>query len=128
MYQRALAGYKKVLGPDHSSTLMTVNNLGVLYHDQGKLSEAESMFQWALLGYTKNPPANPKSQLNLFFNIGSLSRETQDFERAKEYLSKVYQGYEELFGSQHPETIDALEKLRIVIEREKEGAEDQGRE
>ena len=31
MYQRALAGKEKVLGPEHPSTLMTVNNLGSLY-------------------------------------------------------------------------------------------------
>ena len=47
MYQRALAGYEKALGPDHISTLNTVNNLGTLYRDQGKLKEAE-MYQRAL--------------------------------------------------------------------------------
>ena len=31
MYVRALAGYEKALGPDHTSTLTTVNNLGNLY-------------------------------------------------------------------------------------------------
>lgn len=31
MYQQAPAGYEKALGPDHSSTLDTVNNLGLLY-------------------------------------------------------------------------------------------------
>jgi hypothetical protein len=41
MYQRALAGCEKALGPDHTSTLDTVNNLGILYCAQGKLAEAE---------------------------------------------------------------------------------------
>ncbi len=36
MYQRALAGYDKSLGPDHTSTLDTVNNLSLLYSDQGQ--------------------------------------------------------------------------------------------
>jgi hypothetical protein len=35
MYQRALAGKEQALGPDHSSTLDTVNNLGLLYKNQG---------------------------------------------------------------------------------------------
>jgi len=51
MYQRALAGKEKALGPDHTSTLGTVNNLGLLYSDQGKLEEAEQMYQRALLSY-----------------------------------------------------------------------------
>ncbi|KAL5050527.1 nucleoside phosphorylase domain-containing protein [Aspergillus fruticulosus] len=53
MYQQALAGYEKALGPDHTSTLDTVNNLGLLYSDQGKLKEAEEMYQQALAGYKK---------------------------------------------------------------------------
>lgn len=36
MYQRALKCYEKVLGPDHMSAVDTVNNLGLLYSDQGK--------------------------------------------------------------------------------------------
>lgn len=41
MFVRALARKEKALGPDHTSTLNTVNNLGVLYWNQGKLEEAE---------------------------------------------------------------------------------------
>ena len=44
MYHQALAGYEKALGPDHTSTLGTVHNLGILYADQGKLAEAEQMY------------------------------------------------------------------------------------
>ncbi|KAK3946632.1 Tetratricopeptide repeat-domain-containing protein, partial [Pseudoneurospora amorphoporcata] len=50
MYQRALEGKEKVLGPDHTSTLETVNNLGLLYTTQGRLKEAEAMYQRALEG------------------------------------------------------------------------------
>jgi hypothetical protein len=48
--QQALAGYEKALGPDHTSTLTTVQNLGNLYTGQGKLGEAEQMYQRALAG------------------------------------------------------------------------------
>ncbi|KAJ5991665.1 hypothetical protein N7499_003799 [Penicillium canescens] len=50
-HQRALAGYEKALGPDHTSTLATVNNLGIPYTDLGKQKEAEEMYQRALAGY-----------------------------------------------------------------------------
>jgi tetratricopeptide (TPR) repeat protein len=53
MYQRALAGNEKALGPDHTSTFNTVHNLGNLYYSQGKLGEAEQMYQRALAGYDK---------------------------------------------------------------------------
>jgi hypothetical protein len=38
---------------DHPSTLGTVNNLRLLYRDQGKLAEAEQMFVRALAGNEK---------------------------------------------------------------------------
>ncbi|TVY17528.1 Vegetative incompatibility protein HET-E-1, partial [Lachnellula arida] len=51
MYIQALQGTEEALGPDHTSTLDTVNNLGLLYADQGKLAEAEKMYVRALQGY-----------------------------------------------------------------------------
>ena len=47
MYRRALKGYENAWGPEHTSTLATVNNLGILYKNQGKMAEAETMFQRA---------------------------------------------------------------------------------
>jgi tetratricopeptide (TPR) repeat protein len=53
MYSRALVGKEKAWGPDHTSTLSTVNNLGLLYYSQGKLEEAEKMYSRALVGKEK---------------------------------------------------------------------------
>ena len=71
MYRRALDGYEKAWGPDHTSTLDTVNNLGLLYADQGKHVEAEKMYRRALDGYTNARGSDhPNTQLidrNLYF-------------------------------------------------------------
>ena len=53
MYMRALKGYEKAWGAEHTSTLSTVNNLAVLYSDQGKIAEAEAMYMRALKGKKK---------------------------------------------------------------------------
>ena len=53
MYMRALKGYEKIWGAEHTSTLDTVNNLAVLYFDQGKMAEAEEMLLRALKGKEK---------------------------------------------------------------------------
>ncbi len=53
MYEQALRGKEKAWGPEHTSTLNTVNNLGLLYADQGKLAEAEQMYEQALRGKEK---------------------------------------------------------------------------
>ncbi|ERF73966.1 hypothetical protein EPUS_05389 [Endocarpon pusillum Z07020] len=48
-----LTGKEKLLGPEHTSTLTIVNNLGNIYLKQGKLAEAEQMYQRALAGKEK---------------------------------------------------------------------------
>lgn len=53
MYMRVLRGSEKAWGPEHTSTLGTVNNLANLYADQGKMVEAEEMYVRALRGYQK---------------------------------------------------------------------------
>ncbi|WYZ36189.1 hypothetical protein EsH8_XI_000072 [Colletotrichum jinshuiense] len=76
MYERALQGYEKAWGPDHTSTLDTVNNLGNIYKDQGRLKEAEAMYQQALQGKEKalGPDAIKTyiPALNTLENLGSL--------------------------------------------------------
>ena len=48
MYKRALQGKEKALGAEYTSTLDTVNNLGILYMNQGKLTEAEKICEQVL--------------------------------------------------------------------------------
>ena len=53
MYIRALNGYEKAWGAEHTSTLRTVNNLAVLYKNQGKIAKAENILLRALREYEK---------------------------------------------------------------------------
>jgi tetratricopeptide (TPR) repeat protein len=72
MYRRALKEREKALGPEHTSTLDTVNNLGILYRDQGKLAEAELIFQRALKEREKALGPEHKSTLDMVNNLGTL--------------------------------------------------------
>jgi len=72
MYGRALAGYERVLGPEHTSALMTVNNLGLLYADQGKLAEAEAMYERALAGRKKTLGPEHTSTVDLAHRLSAL--------------------------------------------------------
>ena len=74
MYRRALDGTEKAWGPDHTSTLDTVNNLGNLYADQGKLVEAEEMYRRALDGYINTRGSNHPSTRLIARNLSILRR------------------------------------------------------
>ena len=68
MYQRALKGKEKALGPNHTTTLNTVNSLGLLYAGQGRLKEAEEVYQRILKGYKKVLGSDHTTALNTVYS------------------------------------------------------------
>jgi hypothetical protein len=72
MYRRALAGREKALGPDHTSTLATVHNLGNLYYGQGKLVEADQIYHRALSGFQSSLGLGHPSTVRVMNNIQTL--------------------------------------------------------
>ena len=47
-YKRALEAQERVLGAEHSDTLVSVSNMGVLLSDMGQNEEAEKYYKKAL--------------------------------------------------------------------------------
>ncbi len=72
MYLRALDGKEKAWRSKHTSVLNTINNLGALYKNQGKLAEAEKMYLRALDGYEKAWGPEHTSTLDTVNNLGLL--------------------------------------------------------
>ena len=105
MYQRALDGKEKAWGPDHTSTLSTVNNLGNLYADQGKHSEAEKMYQRALDGYEKawgpDHPSTLRTTNNLRLLNASRGRYIEAGEIHPRALNRNARAYD---TNQHPQS------------------------
>ncbi|OHE90417.1 hypothetical protein CORC01_14294 [Colletotrichum orchidophilum] len=101
MYDRALQGYEKALGPDHTSTLDLVHCLGLLYSGQGRLKEAEAMYERALQGKEKALGPGHTSTLATVGNLGNL------------YSDRALQGYEKILGPDAIKTyIPALNTLQ----------------
>jgi len=102
MYIRALQGREEALGPDHTSTLNTVNNLGNLYADQGKLAEAEVMYIQALQGY--NDALGPElvstylPALHTMWAFGDLCLQTDRKDMAKAIYNRALAGYATIQG------------------------------
>ncbi|RYO74329.1 hypothetical protein DL764_010854 [Monosporascus ibericus] len=104
MYQRAVQGKEKALGPEHTSTLDTVNNLGLLYLDQGKLGEAEKMYQRALQGYEKALGPEHTSTLTTVNNLGNLYKVQGKLGEAEKMYQRALQGYEKALGPEPVKT------------------------
>ena len=112
MYRRALQGCEHALGPEHPSTLLTVNNLGSLYRDQGKLDQAEVMLQRALQGYEKAlGPEHPET-LVIANNLGTLYSDQGKLDQAEAMLRRALRGQEKVLGPGHPNTLLTVGNLR----------------
>src|SRR6266480_5862816 len=97
-----MRGKEEALGRDHISTLDTVNNLGLLYADQGKLAEAEKMYIRALQGYEDALGLELISSyllaLNTIFAFGDLFSQTNQKNMAKEMYTRALSGYTAVQG------------------------------
>ncbi|KAH0544047.1 hypothetical protein FGG08_001665, partial [Glutinoglossum americanum] len=105
MYQRALAGREKALGPDHTSTLSTVNNLGNLYGDQSRLADAEAMYQRALAGREKALGPDHTSTLSTVNNLGNLYGDQSRLADAEAMYQRALAGREKALGPDHTSTL-----------------------
>ncbi|CEJ57466.1 Putative Pfs, NB-ARC and TPR domain protein (JCVI) [Penicillium brasilianum] len=114
MYQQALIGREKALGPYHISTLDTVNNLGNVYRSQGKLKEAEEMYQRALVGYEKTLGPDHTSTLSTVNNLGLLFSDRGKLKEAEEMYQQALVGKEKALGPDHTSTLSTVNNLGLL--------------
>jgi tetratricopeptide (TPR) repeat protein len=99
---RALQGYEEALGPNYTSTLDTVNNLGLLYADQGKLGEAEKMYMRAVQGYKEALESETLSRyrpaLNNWWSLAALFAIQNETAKARTMYIKALSGFQEILG------------------------------
>jgi tetratricopeptide (TPR) repeat protein len=76
--------------------------LGLLYKSQGKLYEAEKMYQQVLQGYEKaqglENVARYRPALNTIWNLGDLFAAQGYLDKAKEMYSRAGTGFQALLG------------------------------
>ena len=93
IYEQALVGYEMALGPEYTSTLIIINNLGNLYKSQGKLLKAETMCKRAMAGYKKALGPEHTSTLTTINNLGNLYPiSMQVKQRRRQCMSELWQG------------------------------------
>jgi tetratricopeptide (TPR) repeat protein len=85
--------------------------LGILYADQGKLVEAEQMYQRALQGTEKALGAEHTSTLDTVNNLGILYKNQGKLAEAEQMFQRALQGKEKTLGGNHPTCLKLQNKL-----------------
>ena len=113
LYLRALQGFEKAWGPEHTSTLDTVNNLGLLYADLGRLDEAEKLYLRALQGFEKAWGPEHTSTLDTVNNLGMLYKSLGRLDEAEKLYLRALLGFETALGQKAVKTyIPALNTIQ----------------
>ena len=89
---------------EESSLNSAFHCMGILYMDQGKLVEAEAMFQRALEGYKKTLGSDHISTFDTINNMGLLYKKQGKLVEAEKMYRRALDGYTNIRGSDHPNT------------------------
>ena len=81
-----------------ASTLATVKNLGNLYAAQGRLADAERMYERALAGFKEALGADHSSTLSTFNNLGLLYLKQGRLADAERMYQRALTGRENALG------------------------------
>jgi tetratricopeptide (TPR) repeat protein len=114
LYERALAGSEKALGPEHTSTLDTVSNLGNLYAKQDRLAEAEAMYERALAGQEKALGPEHRSTFGTVSNLGILYAKQGRLAEAEKMYERSLAGQEKALGAEHTSTLGIVNNLGLL--------------
>ncbi|KAJ5973928.1 hypothetical protein N7481_011138 [Penicillium waksmanii] len=85
--------------------------LGGLYYDQGRLQEAEEMYQRALAGYEKFFSPDHTSTLDTANNIGILYYHQGKLKEAEQMYRRALVGYDKALGPYHTSTLNTVHNL-----------------
>ena len=91
-----------------------LHNLGDLYADQGRLAEAEAMYDWALQGCEEAFGPKHISTLNTINNLGILYADQGRLAEAEAMYDRALQGKEEALGPKHISTLDTVNNLGLL--------------
>eukprot|EP00808_Paulinella_micropora_P011515 g70249.t1 len=136
LYRMALQGQEKTLGAEHPSTLKSsVNNLGVLLCQQGKLAEAKPLLRRAFRGQEKTLRAEHPSTLQPVHNLGALLEQQGKLAEAEPVYRRALQGRKKdararapgtckgARRAEHPDTLASAKNLARFLEQQGKVAE-----
>ncbi|CAN9193253.1 unnamed protein product [Alternaria alternata] len=103
---------------ERETVLDAVLLLGILYHDQGKLGEAEQMYERALRGMEEALGVDHSSTLQTVNNLGILYADQGKLGEAEQMYDRALRGNEEALGVGHTSTLGTVGNLGLLYKNQ----------
>ena len=101
----------RTLGPEHPSTLISVNNLGGLYESQGRYAAAEPLYLRALESMERTLGPEHPHTLTSVGNLGWLYESQGRYAEAEPLLVRDLEASVRTLGPEHPDTLISVNNL-----------------
>lgn len=117
LLRRALEIREQTLGPDHPSTLTSVNNLGLLLENRGDAETAEKLYRRAVEAATRTLGQEAPLALTYSGNLGAVLLGQCDYAGAEPLLRRVLEARERILGPDHPDTLGSVNNLAHMLDK-----------
>ncbi len=116
MYERALKIHEQQLGGEHPDTATSMNNLAALYHELGRIKEAELLFRRALAIWERALGSeHPNTAISLSWLALSHHQQWQ-YEQAQPLYERALAIYERALGPGHPNTLNLRRNYASLLQ------------
>ena len=99
-------------------TLTTIKSLGTIYWKEGKLGEAEKMYERALQGSEKTNGIEHASTLSIVLYLGKLYHNQGKLDKAERMYQRTLGKYNNTLGLHHKSTVLMTLKLNHIYEKQ----------
>ena len=125
-YKRALAIREKALGASHPDVAQTLNNLAVVYQEQGKYADAEGLYKRALAIYEKALGEDHPDVAQTLNNLADVYQEQGKYADAEGLHQRALAIKEKALGADHPGVAVTLNNLANVYQEQGKYADAEG--
>jgi tetratricopeptide (TPR) repeat protein len=115
LYERALAIYEQVLGPDHPQTAISLNNLAGLLYATGDYAGARPLYKRALAIREQTLGPNHPDTANSLNSLAVLLKAMGEYGAARPLYKRALEICEQTLGPNHSDTAISLNNFAGLL-------------
>jgi tetratricopeptide (TPR) repeat protein len=117
-FERAAQLIRQALGEDNAETLSAEANLGVAYHDVGRMDESLALTRSVLERRIRILGANDPATIGSRVNLASALADMGKHEEAETVFREALQQSTDALGEEHRTTLTAMGGLAVLLKRD----------
>jgi len=118
LFRDTLERRRRVLGPDHPTTLTNQGNLSTLLLEQKKLAEAEPLIRATLDSRIRKLGEDHAATLMAQNELAALASAQGDFQEAESLHRKTLEARRRVLGERHPDMLQSFNNVGVVVNKQ----------